>query len=47
VNPLFPPPALDLLYIFQPVAPPGFVTVMLLSVHWLAQSFADEEQSSK
>ena len=47
MNPLFPPPALDLLYIFQPLAPPGFVTVVHLSVEWLAQLFADEDQSSK
>jgi hypothetical protein len=47
VNPLFPPPALDLLCISVPPALAGFVTVVLISVQWLAQLFADEDQSSK
>ena len=47
---LIPPgdwPALDPLYVFLPLALAGFVTVVLLSVQWLAQLFADEDQGSK
>jgi hypothetical protein len=47
MNPLFSPPALDLLYTSLPPALAGFVTVVLISVQWLAQLFADEDQSSK
>jgi hypothetical protein len=47
VNLLIPRPALDLLYIFLPLALAGFVTFALPSVEWLAQLFADQDKSSK
>jgi lipid-A-disaccharide synthase-like uncharacterized protein len=47
VSLLIPPLALALLWIFLSLALAGFVTLALLSVQWLAQVFADQEQSSK
>jgi len=47
---LIPPgdwPALDPLYVFLPLALAGFVTFAILSVHWLAQLFADQDPGSK
>jgi hypothetical protein len=39
--------ALDPLYVFLPLVLAGFVTVVLLSVHWLARLFADQDKGSK
>jgi hypothetical protein len=50
VNLLIPPnswPSLDTLYVFLPLALAGFVTFVLLSMHWLAQLFADQDEGSK
>jgi len=50
VNLLIPPgdlPALDPLYMFFPLALAGIVTFALLSVQWLAQLFADQDEGSK
>jgi hypothetical protein len=50
VKVLIPPgdlPGLDPLYVFLPPALPGFIAVVLLSVQWLAQLFADQDKSSK
>jgi hypothetical protein len=38
---------LDPLYVFLPLALAGFVTVVLLSVQWLAHLFADQDEGSK
>ena len=37
----------DPLYVFLPLALAGLITVVLLSVQWLAQLFADQDKSSK
>ncbi len=47
MNLLIPPPEFDPLYVFLPLALAGFVTVVLLSVQWLAQLFADQDRDSK
>jgi hypothetical protein len=50
VNLLIPPstwPSLDPLYAFLPLALAGFVTFVLLSMQWLAQLFADQDEGSK
>jgi hypothetical protein len=47
MNLWIPPPALDSLCIFLPLAMAGFVTFAILSVHWIAQLFADHDNSSK
>jgi len=50
VNLLIPPgdwPALDPLCVFLPLALAGFFTFAILSVQWLAQLFADQDQGSK
>jgi hypothetical protein len=47
VNPWIPPPTIDLLYVFLPLALAGFVTLAILSVHWIAQVFLDNDEGSK
>jgi lipid-A-disaccharide synthase-like uncharacterized protein len=39
--------ALDRLSAFLPLALAGFVTFAILSVLWIAQLFADQDQGSK
>jgi len=47
VTPWIPPPALEPLYFFLPLALAGIVTFALFSVHWIAQLFADQDEDSK
>ena len=47
MNPWILLPALDLLYVFLPLALAGFATFAILSVQWIAQLFADQDESSK
>jgi hypothetical protein len=45
VNLLIPPPAIDPLYAFLPLALAGMVTFVLLSGQCLAQLFAEQDHS--
>jgi hypothetical protein len=47
VTPWIPPPALDHLYFFLPLALAGIVTFAIFSVQWIAQLFADQDEDSK
>ena len=47
MNSWIPPPSLDPLYCFLPVALAGIVTLALLTVQWIAQLFADQDKGSK
>jgi len=47
VTPWIPPPALETLYFFLPLALAGIVTFALFSVQWIAQLFADQDEDSK
>jgi len=47
MNDWIPPPAFDSLYIFLPLAVAVFVTFAILSVQWVAQLYADQDESSK
>jgi len=47
VTPWIPPPALDALYFFLPLALAGIVTFALFGAQWIAQLFADQDEDSK
>jgi hypothetical protein len=47
VNLWIPPPELDPLYVFLPLALAGIVTFALLTLQWLAQLFVDHDEGSK
>jgi len=47
VTPWIPPPALDPLYFFLPLALAGIVTFALFAVQRIAQLFADQDEDSK
>jgi hypothetical protein len=47
VTPWIPPPALDPLYFFLPLALAGIVTFALCGVQWIAQFFADHDKGSE
>ncbi len=40
-------PTIDPLNVFLPLALAGFVTFAILSVHWIAQLFLDNDEGSK
>jgi hypothetical protein len=47
MTPWSPPPALEPLYFFLPLALAGIVTFALFSVQSIAQLFVDQDEDSK